>query len=446
VRPGVIGAAIAGLLSLTFHAQSDAQRPAATYLSFVEAKPVFDALGERLPDRAEWPSWIASRDRETRARVAEGDETSIVNWLLFGTSFTSQPRLTARLLDINAIDALVDARISDLERALAKPDSSERILLARQVLGAGAAVRPRLLSMLDRVMNEADTHAHLIEQSKALGDASLEFAERSRMYRARGLSTDTSLKVNFAIERALRDLTPVIRRGAEPRIRRVAVVGPGLDFADKQEGYDFYAPQTIQPFALQESLIRLGLAAPGNLEVTNFDVSPRVNAHVENAAGRARDGATYTIHLPLDGNVSWTPEFLDYWRRFGESIAAPIPVTVAPGVGDLLLRAVGVRPPFAARMKMIDLNIAAQQLALAGAARFDLIVGTNVFVYYDRLQQGLATIGVSNMLQPGGFLLSNNALVEIPVVGLRSIGYSKVLYSQRDEDGDLVIWYQKPRG
>jgi hypothetical protein len=56
----------------------------------------------------------------------------------------------------------------------------------------------------------------------------------------------------------------------------------------------------------------------------------------------------------------------------------------------------------------------------------------------------MATMSVANMLKPGGLLLSNNALVEVPVAGLRAIGYSKILYSGREEDGDLIIWYQKP--
>ena len=50
---------------------------------------------------------------------------------------------------------------------------------------------------------------------------------------------------------------------------------------------------------------------------------------------------------------------------------------------------------------------------------------------------------VARMLRPGGLLLSNNALVEAPSTGMQSIGYSKTLYSNRDEDGDLIISYQK---
>ena len=296
ITPGVIGTIFTVSLLASLTAQSRGADP--LYLAHNQARPVFDALGERLPAVAEWPSWIAARDRDTRARVAEGDETSIVHWLLFGTSFTDKPRVTSRELDTKDITDVVAARLGDFERALAQPGSSERLAFARKVLG-GPSVRPRLLQMLDRVMKEGETHARLAEEARALGDPSLEFAERSRMYRARGLSADTSLRVNFAIEEALRGLTPVITRGSDPKnpIQRVAIIGPGLDFSDKQEGYDFYPPQTIQPFALQDSLIRLGLAGPDAIEVTTFDLSPRVIAHVESAVTLARAGSP--VHHPL---------------------------------------------------------------------------------------------------------------------------------------------------
>ncbi len=120
-----------------------------------------------------------------------------------------------------------------------------------------------------------------------------------------------------------------------------------------------------------------------------------------------------------------------------------LPVTVPPGIGPVRLRAVAVRAPVASRISARDVNITAQLLPLGDGEQFDLIVGTNVFVYYDRLQQGLAMASAAAMLRPGGLLLSNNALVEVPSSGMRSIGYSKTLYSNREEDGDVIIWYQK---
>ena len=39
-----------------------------------------------------WADWVAGHDRKIRERLVRGDEDTIINWLLFGTSFTSQPR------------------------------------------------------------------------------------------------------------------------------------------------------------------------------------------------------------------------------------------------------------------------------------------------------------------------------------------------------------------
>jgi hypothetical protein len=256
--------------------------------------------------------------------------------------------------------------------------------------------------MIDRAVKEQATHARLIAAAEALGDPSLEFAERSRLYRDRGLASDTSLRINFALELALRVLTPVRSRGSDPiTVRRVAVIGPGLDFADKQEGYDFYPPQTIQPFAILDSLIRLGHADANTVEVTTFDVSARVNDHLEQAQRRAVAGSPYIIHAPLETGVAWTPDLVRYFETFGSAIGSPVPVAVPPGVGAVRVRAVSVRPAFVERVRIADVNITAQQLTLEDRDRFDLIVGTNVFVYYDRLQQGLAMTAVARVLRPG---------------------------------------------
>jgi hypothetical protein len=364
--------------------------------------------------------------------------------------------VTSRQLDERQITSTVAARLNDFERALdaaTRRDSSravperddERFVFARRVLGDSAQVRPRLLSFLKRAIAETETHERLIREARALGDPSLQFAERSRIYRERGLSSDTSLRASFAVEEALRrGLTPVPVRGSDPTIRRVAVIGPGLDFTDKQEGFDFYPPQTIQPFAIIDSLVRLDLGRLDQLSVTTLDLSARVNDHLDRAVARARTGSPYVVHVPMAADVSWKPDFVRYWQSFGDRIGgATGSPTVPRAAGPVKIRSVAVQPSVVGRLTSRDVNITAQQLVLAGSEQFDLVIATNVFVYYDRLQQALAMIGVSNMLRPGGFLLSNNALVEVPSTGLKSVGYTRTLYSDRDEDGDLIICYQK---
>jgi hypothetical protein len=410
-------------------------------LSYAQASAVFAALGEPAPPASDWSRWIAAADAATRARVAGGDETSIVNLVLFGTSFTSQPRVTSRQLNAGGIGALVERRIGDFERAVAQPGHNERLQFARRVLDDRVPVRTRLLSMIDRSMKEGETHARLMDRAHALGDPSLEFAERSRVYRDRGLASDTSIRVNFALEDALQRAFAAAR--GRPAVRHVAVIGPGLDVIDKQDGYDFYPPQTIQPFAIVDSLIRLGIADARTVRVATFDVSSRVNDHIAGMVDRARAGSPYMLHLPLDASVEWTPAMLDYFRGFGDKVGSAVPATVPPRLGPLRLRAVAVRPDVVERVSAHDVNITAQMARLNDGDRFDLVIATNIFVYYDRLQQGLAMASVAGMMRPGALLLSNNALIEVPATRIRSIGYSKMMYSNREEDGDLIVWYQK---
>src|SRR5207237_4596707 len=66
-------------------------------IPYVDAKPILDALrADLLPAeliakeptarQSAWPGWVAGRDAQIRSRVVRGDEESIVNFLMFGTS------------------------------------------------------------------------------------------------------------------------------------------------------------------------------------------------------------------------------------------------------------------------------------------------------------------------------------------------------------------------
>ena len=52
-------------------------------------------------------------------------------------------------------------------------------------------------------------------------------------------------------------------------------------------------------------------------------------------------------------------------------------------------------------------------------------------------------LNLERMLRPGAFLLSNNALLELPFSRVRSVDYLTVVYSDRPDDGDHMIWYQR---
>jgi hypothetical protein len=457
-----------------------ADRGKAVYLSYAEAQPVLAQLEDILPaafkgkSAAEvsllWPNWIRSRDSEIRARLALGDEDSLVNLLLFGTTYTRQPRITPeeiakiaqpenrQSLDLQTesshLAQVLQARSDDLIRGIDAPGVNERLLFGRRILvvekgydsrsaKGRARLKEYLLASVSRVLNEQASYAKVLASARLLGDPSEEFAKRSTLYRDRGLSSDTSLLPNFAVDQSLKAMQArgLILPG---KIRRVAVVGPGLDFTDKQDGYDFYPQQTIQPFALVDSLLRFGLARPNDLQIDTFDLSPRVNDHLQQAKRRARRGSSYVVQLPRDPALPWKPDLVKYWEHFGDQIGKSVaPAQTPASIGGVTVRAVSIRPNFVARINVNDLNVVLQRPVLAPAERFDLIVATNIFIYYDVFEQSLAMLNVERMLRPGGILLSNNGLIELPSSRIRSIDYLTVVYSDRTDDGDHMIWYQR---
>jgi len=433
-----------------------AQTTGRTYIAYPDARPILDALqADLIPAELRtlapaarqtmWPEWVSRRDAEIRARLAAGDEDSVVTFLLFGVSFTSQPRYSfaaapaQRAPEIVASDPIVQNRIRDLAARVAAPGSNERLQFARRVIerhgvdvttAAGRQEAERVLrDALRRMVADYDTYF----RNSSPGRGTL---------RTRGLSSDTSIYAAFAIDAALKDVATmgVLRPGT---VRRVAVVGPGLDFSDKQEGYDFYPLQTIQPFAVIDSLRARKLAASDGPQITTYDLNPRVNDHIEGARQRARRGTGYIIQLPRDPTERWQRDLVSYWTRFGESVGElAAPAAAPPAAGRVDVRAVRIRPDVVQAITPRDLNIILQRPdPLPEGERFDLVIATNILVYYDIFEQSLAAANIARMLGFGGVLLTNNPLSGLPATPFQQIGETKAAYS--DAGFDVVTWYRR---
>jgi SAM-dependent methyltransferase len=377
---------------------------------------------------------VAGRDRDIRARLAIGDEDSVFNLTLFGTTFTNQRPLTERdIADTTggrAMPDVVKARIRDLIHDLTSPAGNERLDFARAVAGrqpidlTAADTERRLRNWLEqgtaRVIAEYGRHADLIDASSD--------AARSTLFRDRGLSSDTSILPGFGIEQTLGVLmtNALVAAGS---VHRVAIVGPGLDFADKRQGYDFYPVQTIQPFAVIDSLIRLGLALPDQIRVTTVDLSPRVNLHLEAARQRADAGGAYLLNLPQRADLfGWSAYLISYWANLGDRIGAAIPPAVTPpGRMQVKMRTVRIRADIVKAIVPDDLDIVVQRLdSLASGDLFDLIIATNVLVYYGVFEQSLALSNVAAMMRPGGLFLSNQFIQPLPSMPMELLGHTDV--------------------
>jgi hypothetical protein len=458
-RPRLAPLAVAALL---LPCSSSSQTP--SFIPFEEARPVVEAMRDALPpglagvpeDRLPsiWPAWVRERDRAVRDRLVRGEEDAVVNLLFFGTSFTAAPRLSSDTLSRAASGATVEKvlsrRLDDLAGAIARGGGDERLRLARSLVadrlpGKGSdapAIRAWLLAAVARVQAEQAAFAQDLARIRAIPDATEQMAERSTLFRERGIALDTSLRPAFAVDEALRD---ALERGLLTLggVHRAAVVGPGLDFVDKAEGQDFYPPQSLQALALADSLVRLGLSRPESLSIVAFDISPRVLDHLQRARDRAAAGEGCVLQLPRP-REGWVAPFVAFWQRLGDAVADPAPaLTPPPSAGSLEVRAVRVRPQVVASVRPVDLNVVYQRLDLPPAERFDLVVATNILVYYDTFEQCLALANVARMTTVGGLFLANNSVLELPGSALRSVGYETVVFSSAPDDGEHVIFYRR---
>jgi hypothetical protein len=437
-----------------------------TNIPYVEAKSVLESLREdllpielRAKTSAEresaWPGWVSRRDADIRARLVQADEDSILNFLFFGTTFTKQPRVRNGDASLGGEPEAVEVvrrRLDDMVAGIASPGGNERLRFARNMVErkginptsvAGRdQTRFYLGQIITRVVGERE-HYDTVRDSVLRSEAIVKFAAHSTLFRERGLSPDTSIFVNVGTEQALEAIKSQGIFGAG-EVRHVAIVGPGLDFTDKKEGYDFYPPQTIQPFAVIDSLIRLGLALPDGVQMATLDLSPRINQHLEAARQRSRADRAYIIELTRDATQRWNPSLVTYWELFGDRIGTKAKAVAAPAdAGSLQVRAIRVRPALVRSTIPWDVNVVLQRLQpVEAGGLFDLIIATNVLVYYDVFEQSLALANVAKMLRPGGLFLSNDLVFELPATPMNLLDFTDVVYTDVG-NGDRFVWYQR---
>jgi hypothetical protein len=445
------------------------------FTSYASVKPVLEAQRDRLPaelknpDEAKWTAWTRQQDRSIRTRLEQGDLDSMVNLLLFGTSFTKQPRIRMESLTEASKAGILKARVDDLVVGLRDPGDNERLeflsaLLRAKGMNPGTTDGAHdtgvfVLTNLQRVVQEAQTFAQRAEKAAAsmsrtdpAGADPSALLDRASLFADRGVSLDTSIFPNFSIEQTLRDLKQrgILREG---QVARVGVIGPGLDFIDKNEesGYDYYPQQTLQPFAFYDSLLRLGLAKSNRVSMSIFDISARVIEHVQHARERAAKNMGYTVQLPRDIARPWPPDVVSYWNSLGDRVGTAVAPIRPPdifkainGGKGLETRAVRIRPEVVSALEPADLNIVLQRVALAPAERFDILIGTNIFVYYGPFEQTLALENAGAMLKSGGLLLTNDRLPELPDGTMKLAGVTDVRLDDRGTiSHNAVGWYQK---
>jgi hypothetical protein len=234
----------------------------------------------------------------------------------------------------------------------------------------------------------------------ASGDPGEALFVRSTLFDRRGLSVDTSLLPNYALKDTL---AAMLRRGAAPkRFRRIAAIGPGLDFADKRDGYDFYPLQTTQPFTVVDAAFRLELGNLDDLRLVGFDLNPAVNAHVRQLAAPAREGRPPYCNFLASARRIGRPPAVAYWQHFGDRIGSPVASAAEPKGGQRAGSGGAAEICHAHRIAGFESGWAGHGWGGVPSGR-----ATNILVYYDPFQQAIAMAGIARMMNTDRVFLSN---------------------------------------
>ena len=116
---------------------------------------------------------------------------------------------------------------------------------------------------------------------------------------------------------------------------------------------------------------------------------------------------------------------------------------VPDALGGVVARAIVIRPRYAAQVNAYEVNIVTQTLDFPAGQGFDLVIATNVLVYYDRFQQALAMANIARMLNHGGVFLANNVLPAQHTADLEYLGRRTTTFTPSGAYGDDVVVYRR---
>jgi hypothetical protein len=438
------------------------QQPKIEFMPLEAARPTLQGFSETLPEELRhapsptaWSAWVQAQDTSIRQRLELGEEDTLTNLLRFGVTYTNEYQIDrdylARYGQSTLVNSFAENRADDLIRALSSPTANEGMqemrafLIQRGYSFKTPQDRARVKQhLLENLAHMRDEFAQFREKLKTA-----DLSEQAQLYSQRGISLDSNLWPDYALDRSLSELVKagMLKPGS---VRRIAIVGPGLDFVNKEFGNDFYPPQSIQPFAVLDSLIRLGLADARTFQLYTFDISPSVNIHLARAKKDAIAGKPYVVQLPWNSAVPFNEDYIkafqSYWQALGKQIGTPVqPVSVPLKlVQEVHILAVSIRPEIASRITPVDTNIVFQRMVAADPEeKFDLIIGTNIFIYYDAFEQSLARANLSAMLKPGGFVLSNDLLADKVPSQLEEVNRTSIEVRSQPQIVEHVYAYRR---
>ena len=393
-------------------------------ITWDDVAPIRAHLAKHQITATTFASYVDRTHDEDAKRVRLGDLDHLIFYILQSRQFTKLPTIEPALSAKALVDALdektrqaylrgevgldVAAPRTAIERieayvlSLNKPATDARTIFFRDLVTANfpskADRRAALTQEYLRVMRFVYEKEFVAQRAKTPADAVAE------LYRSRGLSTDTAVEAGFIVYNGLG-----IASGLDPdrRIRRVLIVGPGLDLAPRTALLEDAPPQSYQPWAVLDALAVLKMSELSAIEIVGADINARVVDHLMRSRANVPQ-LRLTSELRESDDVTISGEFREYFGLLGKAIGEPETVQMLQGH---LTKSVRVSTTASQTVSGQSLDIVTDRLE---GKPFDLVIATNILPYFDDAQLGLALTNIAAMLAPGGLFLHNERR---PIIG-----------------------------
>lgn len=364
----------------------------------------YDHLPEGLrpyvaPDAGVFALYQRANADASAERLARGEQEHLAYYVLQARAFTKRPPISpsAAARDFHSHDGVASPEVRQRMRDFLKELPKKTDDLRMQLWQRSLAPEQRTLAHLDQCHAEAMRYIHAREVSRERG-----------LYRRRGFSLDAVVEAGYTAWTGL-GMVRELKKGE--RLSRALVVGPGLEWAPRIGFREDLPVESVEPYLVLDAMLSLGVAAAGEARVDCVDINQRVVDAIE--AFRRREPARLVLR-----ETAGEEDARRWWESAGRHLG--------PAIRGTRAKSIEVKPEWLGRVRAARMDLLTER----SAEQYDVIVATNVLLYFDNRQLGLALANLASMLRPGGVLIHNEARAEVeflaglaglPVVQARTI-------------------------
>ena len=408
--------------------------PEATRITFSQLpQKLQDWLSRQGTTQKTFPAYLDSLSLQTSRRELEGEFDHLIFFALQSSRFTKllkiEPARSAyelvQSLDENErasfflkrqnadnrlvakIPDGVRLRLQDFINILTQNNSDERLKYFKKFITANSSHKNSLLLKLSQEYLRSMSFLYEKEFGSSEDNTPQKIASHvSSLYQERGHSTDTQIEANFAIHQALASIKAL---EPERKIQNVLIIGPGQDFAPRTDFIDTFEPQSYQPFAVADALLRFKFSDMDSLRIHCVDINARVIDYLQSSSGKPItlsiiSGLADRSERPL------SEEFKQYFQSLGQQIGVESKLN-SHFFSNHLQKTLQIKSEATSRITSGRLNIISHRYA--PSPNYDLVIITNVFPYFNQIELSLAITNIAAMMKENGYLLHNEDRPEL---------------------------------